>query len=153
MFSEYLFFLGKYCFLHKAIGQPYSNLHFKFHCFFLWNNEDMKILILSFFFPNINRGLIFVNVIHYSKLQLWVGFSKFTPVFFYLMLLMVFFNSIKGINRLTSKGMSNIYLKFTIEKNRRPQNFDFLSLKYLSPGHFLGSSRRYHLILKRLVTT
>ena len=35
----------------------------------------------------------------------------------------------KKINRLLSKGMSNIYLKVTIEKNRRPQNFDFLSLK------------------------
>ena len=28
-----------------------------------------------------------------------------------------FFNSIKKINRLISKGMSNIYLKVTIEKN------------------------------------
>ena len=38
-------------------------------------------------------------------------------LFFYLMFLMVFFSSIKGINRLISKGMSNIYLKVTIEKN------------------------------------
>ena len=30
---------------------------------------------------------------------------------------------------LLSKGMSNINLKVTVEKNRRSQNFDFLSLK------------------------
>ena len=34
--------------------------------------------------------------------------------------------------------MSNIYLKLTIEKNFRSQNFDFLSLKNLSPGQFWG---------------
>ena len=60
----------------------------------------------------------------------------------------MFFNLIKGINRLRkeinrllSKGISNIYLQVTIEKN-----FDFLSLKKLSAGQFLGSSnlRRYH---------
>ena len=45
--------------------------------------------------------------------------------------------------------MSNIYLKVTIEKKRRSQNFDFLSLRNLSPVHVLGSSnsRRYHWIL------
>ena len=32
--------------------------------------------------------------------------------------------------------MSNIYLKVTIENNWRSQNFDFLSLKNLSPGQF-----------------
>ena len=60
----------------------------------------------------------------------------------------------KEINRLLSKGMSSIYLKVTIEK-KRSQNFDFLSLRNLSPGEFLGSSnsRRYHLILKLLVAT
>ena len=54
----------------------------------------------------------------------------------------MFFSSIKEINRL----ISNIYLTVTIEKNRRFQNFDFLSLKNLSPGQFLGSSngRRCH---------
>ena len=48
----------------------------------------------------------------------------------------MFFGSIKEINRLLkevnrllSKGMSNIYLKLTIEKKLRTQNFDFLSLK------------------------
>ena len=40
------------------------------------------------------------------------------------------------MNRLISKGMSNIYLKVTIEKNGRSQNLDFLSLKNLSPGKF-----------------
>ena len=37
------------------------------------------------------------------------------------------FSSIKGINRLTSKGMSNICLKVTVEKNWRSQNFSYLS--------------------------
>ena len=51
--------------------------------------------------------------------------------------------------------MSNTYLKVTIEKKWRTQNFDFLSLKSLSPGQFLGSSnpRRYDLILKLLAVT
>ena len=46
--------------------------------------------------------------------------------------------------------MSYIYLKVTIEKNWRSQNFDFLSLKNSSPGQILGSSTscRYHWILK-----
>ena len=39
---------------------------------------------------------------------------------------------------LLSTGMSNIYLKFTIEKNSSSQNFDFRSLKDLSRGQFLG---------------
>ena len=46
------------------------------------------------------------------------------------------FSSITEINRLITKGMSNIYLKVTIEKNRHSQNFDFLSLKNLSQGQF-----------------
>ena len=41
----------------------------------------------------------------------------------------MFFSSVKGINRLTSKGMSNIYLKATIEKKRRSQNFQFSKFK------------------------
>ena len=48
----------------------------------------------------------------------------------------MFFNSTKELNRLRReinkllrKRMSNIYLKVTIEKNSRSQNFDFLSLK------------------------
>ena len=51
----------------------------------------------------------------------------------------MFFNSVKEINRLRkemnrllSKGMSNIYLKVTTEeKNWRSQNFDCLALKNL----------------------
>ena len=35
--------------------------------------------------------------------------------------------------------MSNIYLQVTIEKNRRSQDFNFLSLKKLSPGQFFGA--------------
>ena len=38
-------------------------------------------------------------------------------------------NRLKQINRLLKKGMSNIYLKVTVEKNWRSQNFNFLSLK------------------------
>ena len=61
----------------------------------------------------------------------------------------------KEVNRLLSKGMSNVYLKVTTEKNWRSQNFDFLNLGNLSPGQSLGSSnsRRYHWILKLLVAT
>ena len=35
--------------------------------------------------------------------------------------------------------MTNIYLKVTIEKNWCFQNFDFISLKNLSTGQFLGA--------------
>ena len=38
-------------------------------------------------------------------------------------------NSITEINRLINKGMSNIYLKVTTEKNWHSQNFDFQSLR------------------------
>ena len=56
----------------------------------------------------------------------------------------MFFNSIKEINRLRKEikrllkeGMSNIYLKVTIEeKNWRSQNFDFVDLKNMSSGQF-----------------
>ena len=43
------------------------------------------------------------------------------------------------VNRLLSKGMSNIYFKVIIEKNWRSQNFDSLSLKNLSPNQFWGA--------------
>ena len=67
----------------------------------------------------------------------------------------MFSSSIKGINRLLSKWMTNIYLKVTIEKNWLSQNFDFLSLKNLSLGKLLESfsSSRYHWILKLIVAT
>ena len=42
----------------------------------------------------------------------------------------------KEINRLLSKGMSNIYLKVTIETF---SNFHFLGLKNLSSGQFWGA--------------
>ena len=55
----------------------------------------------------------------------------------------MFFNSAievnrfrKEINRLLSKGMSNIYLKATVEKILASQDFDFLSLKNLLLGQF-----------------
>ena len=30
--------------------KPYLNLHFNFHDFFLWNNEDKKVLSFGVFF-------------------------------------------------------------------------------------------------------
>ena len=52
----------------------------------------------------------------------------------------MFFSSIKEINRLLNKGMSNTNLKVAIEKNWRDQNLDFLNIKNLAPGQFLGGS-------------
>ena len=46
---------------------------------------------------------------------------------------------IKELNSLLSKRMSNIYLKVIIEKGLGSQNFDFLSLKNLSPGQNWGA--------------
>ena len=42
----------------------------------------------------------------------------------------MFFSSIKEINRLINKGMSNIHLRVTIDKNWHSQNFDFLDLNH-----------------------
>ena len=75
------------------------------------------------------------------------------------MFLMDVLNSIKKTNRLLKEIerllMSSIYLKVTIEKKWHTQNFNFLSLKTLSPGQFLGSSnsRRYHWIFELIVAT
>ena len=52
----------------------------------------------------------------------------------------MFFSSIKEINRLINKGMSNIHLRVTIDKNWHSQNFDFLDLNNLSPVQCLRSS-------------
>ena len=49
------------------------------------------------------------------------------------------FSLSKEINRSMSKGMSNIYLKITTEKNWPSQNFDFLGLKNLAPSSFWGA--------------
>ena len=67
----------------------------------------------------------------------------------------MFFSSIKGINKLISKGIPSIYLKITAEKNWRSQNFDFLIFKNLLLDQFLESSnsRRYHWIFKLFVAT
>ena len=35
--------------------KPYLNLYFKFHDFCQWNNEDMKIKVWVFVFPNLNQ--------------------------------------------------------------------------------------------------
>ena len=59
---------------------------------------------------------VFANFISCSRLKLWVGYFmyfKVAPVIFYLM----FLSSVKGINRLINKGMSNNYLNVIIEKN------------------------------------
>ena len=68
----------------------------------------------------------------------------------------MFFSSIKEIERLISKRMSNTYLKVTIEKKWRTKNFDFLSLKSSSLGKFLRSSNSHQDVIefsKLLVTT
>ena len=59
------------------------------------------------------------------------------------------------LSKLLSKGMSNIYLNISIEKNWRSQDFDILNLKHLSPGQFFGnySSCRYYWVLKLLIET
>ena len=46
---------------------------------------------------------------------------------------------LKEINRFLSKEMSNIFLKVTFEKKWHTQNFDFVSLKNSSLGHFWGA--------------
>ena len=51
----------------------------------------------------------------------------------------MFFSTTKETNRLISKGISNIYLKVTIEKKWHTQNFDFLSLKIRLQVSFLGA--------------
>ena len=48
--------------------------------------------------------------------------------------------SLLELNRLLSKGMSNICLNVTMEKNWRSQTFDFQSLKHFSPCQSMGSS-------------
>ena len=105
----------------------------------------------------------FGNVMRCSTLRLWVGYFiyfQFTLVFFWWMSL----NSIKEINRLfkdsllkeinslLSKGISNIYLKVTLEKYSKLRYSEF---KKFVLCQFLGSSnsRRYHWIFKFLVAT
>ena len=46
----------------------------------------------------------------------------------------------KEMNKLLSKEMSNIYVKVTIEKNWRSQNFGFLSLKIFLQASFWGAA-------------
>ena len=91
--------------------------------------------------------LIFVNLIRYSRLRLSVGcfiYFEFTYVFFYLMFLM-FFSSVKGINRLKSQGIfllkSYYWEKLMFSKLRSSK---FKKFSY---------SPRSHWILKILVAT
>ena len=51
----------------------------------------------------------------------------------------MFFSSVKEISRLISKRISNILLKFIIEKNWRSENFDFLSRKNCIQVSFWGA--------------
>ena len=46
--------------------------------------------------------------------------------------------------------MSNVYLKVTIEKKGRTQNFDFKSLKSSSPGQFCGSPTHADIVESQL---
>ena len=87
-----------------------------------------------------NSAVFIVNFEHISHLLLvfiLLNLSRWMPA--------GCFSLIKETNRLLSTGMSNIYLKVTIEKKWPTQNFDFLSLKSSSSGQLLGSSnwRRY----------
>ena len=52
---------------------------------------------------------------------------------------MVFFISIEEINRLISQGISNVYLRATIEKNWRFQNIHILSKKTRLQVSFWGA--------------
>ena len=61
---------------------------------------------------------------------------------------LIFKCSIKEINRLISKEISNIYSKVTTEKNRRSQNYDFLISKNLSLVQESSNAHRYHSISK-----
>ena len=62
--------------------------------------------------------------------------------------------SLKDINRVLSKGMLNIYVKFILGKSRT-ENFNFLNLKNSSPGQFFGSSnsRRYGIFKLFVITS
>ena len=48
----------------------------------------------------------------------------------------MFFSSVKEMNPLLGKGMSNIYLKITVGKKRCSQNFDFPFKKFVSTSVF-----------------
>ena len=53
----------------------------------------------------------------------------------------MFFSSIKEINRLLSKGISNMYLKVTLERKSCTQKFNFLKFtKFLIFSKFVCSS-------------
>ena len=97
----------------------------------------------------IDWSLNFSNVILCFTLRLWVDYFIYFE-FNQSILLMDIFN---GFSLVQGIGISNIYLKVTIERNWRSQNFDFKSLKNLFPGQFLESSNscRYQLISKLFV--
>ena len=119
-------------------------------------NSSNKWIISTKSHLRINWRLILGNVIRCSALGIRLGYFIHMYCFNGCSLIQSkFFNSsIKEINRLLSKGMSNI-LKVTIEKKWHTQNFDFKSLKGFSPAQFLGSpnSHIYHWILKLLVAS
>ena len=55
----------------------------------------------------------------------------------------MFFSTIKGINRLISKGISNIFLLRKTEVLK-----DFRSLKNLPPGHSFLGAPTYALVIE-----
>ena len=109
----------------KGWGDYYTifliiKLH-KWFTFFFFFSKWKLLRQIQHFSLRIHWLLIFANIIRCSRLWLWVGcliYFKITPMFCYLMFLMDVFSSIKGINKLISKGMSNIYLKVTFRKMR-----------------------------------
>ena len=63
----------------------------------------------------------------------------------------MFFSSIKGINRLVSDGMWNIYLEVIIEEIWLSQNIDILSLKICLQASFWGAPTHADIIeLKKI---
>ena len=82
-------------------------------CFVFTNFRSLPSLLpLLSQVLRIHERLTFANVIRCFRLRHWVGYVvyfKFAPVLFYLMFLMVFFSSIKGINIWIRKETSNVY--------------------------------------------
>ena len=103
---------------------------------------------LKTFFKDIKEiqwRLIFANLIRCSRLHIEKVILSFLNLHLCSFTWM-FFSSIKGIIRLISKGMSSIYLNINTLKNLHSQNFNFLSLKNLSPGQFRGTPTHAYII-------
>ena len=96
---------------------------FSNYCYLYRCDQDVirnnKRVLSSGRFLRIQSKLIFANVIRCSRLQPRVGYFicfKFTPVllkYFFMDALFLINRLRKEINRLISKGVSNIYLEVT----------------------------------------